>query len=163
MRSQIAIRLLFVTIFSISFLLLIQLGLIELPQELPSSSSDHLFLISPKHRLSLPIKYSSKCSEAQAQLIFKANFSQITLKEAFGGEKASPYWGLDNVKMLPENNSSGQIEVLYPQNSSSPKYFKNVGGFGMRTRHPVEKNARAIFKWSVFFPEDFDFVHGGKY
>lgn len=107
--------------------------------------------------------------------VFRTNFSQNSLSEAFGGVQVS--YGSQNVFLW--GNGEG-IDVIYPEGRywsmdirfrkkakehfyNSPSYTPSaepVGGFGVWTRHTI--NRTAIFKYGVTFPVGFDFVKGGK-
>lgn len=84
-------------------------------------------------------------------LVFKANFSKPTISQAFGGAKIS--YGEKNAFMWA---SGGGVDIQYPKGT-----FGGEGGFGVYTEHPVSAGG-ASFKYSVFFPEGFNFVKGGK-
>jgi len=88
-------------------------------------------------------------------LVFKADFSKPTLSAAFGGSSIA--YGNHNVILWA---SGGGIEVIYPAGSYVPS-GPIVGGFGIWSKHPVS-TPTAVFKYGVWFPEDFDFVKGGK-
>jgi len=88
-------------------------------------------------------------------LVFQADFSKPTVSEVFGGSSIA--YGGQNVVLWASGTG---MEVHYPAGSYSPE-GPIVGGFGTWTDHPVPTQT-AILKFSVFFPEDFDFVHGGK-
>ncbi|XP_037049639.1 uncharacterized protein LOC119083929 [Bradysia coprophila] len=86
--------------------------------------------------------------------VFRTNFSQNSLSEAFGNVQVS--YGNQNV-FLWENGEG--IDVIYPEGSYTPS-VEPIGGFGVWTKHQI--NHTAIFKYGVFFPAGFDFVKGGK-
>lgn len=88
-------------------------------------------------------------------LVFKADFSKPTLSQAFGGAGIS--YGNQNVILWA---SGGGIDVHYPAGSYVPS-GPVVGGFGIWTNHPVNANT-AVFKYSVYFPDNFNFVKGGN-
>lgn len=98
----------------------------------------------------------SKISNASARaLVFKADFSKPTLSQAFGGSGIS--YGNQNVILWA---SGGGIDVVYPAGSYVPS-GPIVGGFGIWSNHPVSSNT-AVFKYSVYFPDNFNFVKGGR-
>lgn len=89
-------------------------------------------------------------------VVFRADFTKPTLSAAFGGAGIS--YGNQNVILWA---SGGGIDVHYPAGSYVPS-GPLVGGFGIWTNHPVNANT-AVFKYSVYFPDNFNFVKGGKF
>jgi hypothetical protein len=89
------------------------------------------------------------------EIVFQADFSKPSLSAAFGGSNID--YGEGNVILWA---SGGGIDVIYPQGSYVPS-GPIVGGFGIWSNHRVNSNT-AVFKYGVYFPEDFDFVKGGK-
>jgi hypothetical protein len=86
--------------------------------------------------------------------IFRSDFSKESLSAAFDGAGVS--YGNQNVILWA---SGGGIDVIYPKDSYKPS-GPIVGGFGLYTDHPVSNTA--VFKYSINFPEGFNFVKGGK-
>jgi len=90
-------------------------------------------------------------SESTNALVFKADFSKSTISQAFGGAPVS--YGENNANMWA---SGGGVDVVFKAGT-----FGAQNGFGIYTEHRVETST-AHFKYSVFFPADFNFVKGGK-
>jgi len=86
--------------------------------------------------------------------MFRTDFSRPTLSAAFGG--ANIKYGGHNAILWA---SGGGIDVVYPAGSYSPE-GPIIGGFGVWTAHKIPNTA--ILQFGVFFPADFNFVHGGK-
>jgi len=98
---------------------------------------------------------SIEITNSTLELAFKVDFSQPTLSAAFGGSPVS--YGNQNVILW---GSGTGMEVWYPQGSYVPS-GPIVGGVGIWSRHPLS-TPTAVFKYSVWFGPDFDFVNGGK-
>jgi len=91
----------------------------------------------------------------RATEVFRADFSKSSISAAFDNTPIG--YGEHNVILWA---SGGGIDVVYPAGSYSPA-GPIIGGFGLWSNHPVPSGT-AIFQFSVFFPEGFNFVMGGK-
>lgn len=108
--------------------------------------------------------------------VFRTDYSQKTLSEAFGGVQVS--YGSQNV-LLWENGKG--INVTYPAGrywqwcaifsqkiysrivvsyTSYTPSVEPVGGFGVWTKEHISHTA--ILTYGIFFPAGFNFVKGGK-
>jgi len=102
--------------------------------------------------------FANRSSESEMRAVaevFRADFSKSSLSAAFGG--AGIKYGGHNAILW---GSGGGIDVVYPAGSYSPE-GSITGGFGVYTRTKANSDT-AYFQYSVFFPEDFNFVLGGK-
>lgn len=78
-----------------------------------------------------------------------------------GGNSFMHVWGRSNMQSIP-GPSGSILHVAYPQGSIDPgNDAAPVGGGGFLFQAPGHAEARCL-SYRVRFPEDFDFVKGGK-
>ena len=79
--------------------------------------------------------------------------------------KGSNYWGLkERGKIINGKNGDHIIRISFPKNSLNPSNRSAPrGGVGFNiANNTKEKITSACLQYKIFFPEDFEFVKGGK-
>lgn len=77
------------------------------------------------------------------------------------GFKTHKDWGLENVTIIPDVDGD-VLQVLYPEGTSAPS-DNGKGGAGFYAEYPeLVGSEAAVLQYQVFFPDDFDWVKGGK-
>ncbi|GAA5904042.1 hypothetical protein JCM6882_003808 [Rhodosporidiobolus microsporus] len=108
--------------------------------------------ISGGHRHSFPRRKTSSTASSGPPLIVD---SKLSFKTNGAAAKSFPRVDLTNSTMLRVDFPEGSIN---PGNKSLP-----TGGIGLyATPLDLSSATNVTFSYSVFFPEDFDFVKGGK-
>ena len=77
----------------------------------------------------------------------------------------SRYWGLkERVSIVTDNEDQQAIRILYPEGSINPSNKEAPRGgaaFNLHKDMP-EQLVKACLSYDVYFPDDFEFVRGGK-
>lgn len=93
------------------------------------------------------------------------NKDDITAFDLIKNEwEAQKYWGVKERITIIEQEGEQALRVLYPEGSINPSN-KNAprGGAGFNVKKNIPpKLEKACLTYEVFFPDDFEFVRGGK-
>ncbi|THG98651.1 hypothetical protein EW145_g7390, partial [Phellinidium pouzarii] len=99
------------------------------------------------------------CGEHNLQIItgISPNVSDTSLVVDLGG--ADDLEILDNLDLT---NSSSALQLFYPANSINPGNSPQGGADFYATPLPLGNASNVTLEYSVYFPDDFDWVNGGK-